>query len=215
MITYPVQRHAPIKELSRVEYNQNCEDAGPVRTVLPIQETTMNIKKSLPALTLALLMLFSVSAAMAQSKDKPAPPQGKERPALPEGAPPARLSPEDLAAIKAMRQEHHQKVDPIRDQLWAKQMEYDALTANPNSQHADIKAVIEEMKGLRAQLRAEKRTFQEAMEARGFDFGPGRHGPRFGGDCFDREFGPKHPKAFKGHGQDRGPRHHGGDRWND
>lgn len=173
----------------------------------------MSFKKTMPALTLALLMLFSVSAAMAQSKDKTPPPQGQERPALPEGAPPARLSPEDMAAVKAMKREHRQKTEPLRDQFWAKRMEYEALVANPNSKHADIKAVIEEMKKLRAQLREERRTLDEALEARGFDFGPGRPGPHFGGDYFDREFGPNHHRAFKGHGPDRGPRHHGGERW--
>lgn len=161
----------------------------------------MNLKKTLPTLALALVMLFTVTTAMAQPKDKQAPPP----------APPqiAKMSPEDQAAMKALRKEHRQKMDPIRDQLWAKQMEYDALVANSNSKHQDIQAVIEDMKKLRIQMREERTKFHEAMEAKGFDFGPGKHWRGFDDDrgCGKmhkghRDFGPGGPKA---------PRHHGGE----
>lgn len=135
----------------------------------------MNYKKTLPTLALALVMLFTVSAAFAQPKEKAAPPQAPPPPA-------AKISPEDQAAMKAMWKEHHLKVAPLGDQLWAKQMEYDALVANPNSKHEDIKALIEEMRKLRVEMRAEKTKFFEALEAKGYDRGPGRHWFGFDGD---------------------------------
>lgn len=156
----------------------------------------MNLKKTLPALTLALLMLFSVSAAMAQPKEKTPPP------------PKAQISQEDKDAMKALRDEHRLKMDPIRDQLWAKKMEYDALVANPNSKHEDIKAVIEDMRKLKVQKREEKQRFSEAMEAKGFDF-PGRHFRGPDGECpgFGPGHGPMMNKHHKGGkpGPHRGP----------
>ena len=158
----------------------------------------MNFKKTLPALVLALLMLFSVSAAMAQPKEKtPPPPPAK-----------AQMSDEDWAAMKALREEHRIKLDPIRDQLWAKRLEYDALVANPNSKHEDIKAVIEEMRKLKVQEREEKLRHRTAMEAKGFEPGPGRHwrgpGPDDDFRCYDRGPDKKFPKG--GH-KKIGPHH--------
>lgn len=144
----------------------------------------MNAKKTLPALALALALLFSVSVAMAQPKAKAAPPQAAI----------SQISPEDQAAMKTLWSEHRLKMDPISEQLWVKKMEYDALVANPNSKHADIKAVIEDMRALKAQQREERQRFADAMDAKGFDC-PGRH--MMGGlgkDC----------PAFGGHGYGHG-----------
>lgn len=155
----------------------------------------MNLRKTLPALALALVMLFTVSAAMAQPKEKtPPPPPAK-----------AQISAEDRAAMKALWEEHRLKMDPIRDQLWAKHMEYDALVANPNSKHEDVKAVIEEMRKLKVQAREEKLRHRTAMEAKGFETGPGRHWRGHDDDfrCFDR--GPE--KKFHKGPKKGGPHH--------
>lgn len=159
----------------------------------------MNLKKTLPILTVALVMLFTVTTAIAQPRDK------QTSPPVPPNA--AQMSAEDQAAMKALWKEHRQKADPIRDQLWAKQLEYDALTANPNSKHQDIQAVIEDMKKLRVQMREEKTKLFEAMEAKNFDFEPGKNWP-----CFndDRGYGRRHHKGHKYFGPgDKGLRHYG------
>lgn len=159
----------------------------------------MNLKKTLPILSLALVMLFTVATAMAQSKDKQAPP-------LPVPGKVAQLSAEDQAAMKALWKEHRQKMAPIRDHLWAKQMEYDALLANQNSKHQDVQAVIEDMKKLRVQVREERIRFQESMEAKGFNFRDDKlHG-------FDEDRGCGGKMKHKGHNDDgkgKEHRHHG------
>jgi len=161
----------------------------------------MNLKKTLPTLTLALVMLFTVTTAMAQPKDKQAPP--------PVPAKAAQMSAEDQAAMKALWKEHRQKMAPVRDQFWAKQMEYDALVANQNSKHQDIQAVIEDMKKLRAQMRDERTKFHESMEAKGFDLGHGRHWPGFDEDRGCGKMRHNGPKDFGPGGKGKGSRHHG------
>lgn len=173
----------------------------------------MTLKKTLPAMTLMLALLFTVSTAMAQ-------------PAETEGKKPLRkmdmMSPEDRAAWETLWQEHRQKIEPLHDQMWAKNMEYDFLVANPNTKPAEVKAVIDEMMRLKGQLRAEHDKFAEAAKAKGLDrhgFGPGFHkgwrgqGPDGGfGDCpgFGRDRGPG-----RGHGMMGFGRHHGGPMMND
>lgn len=162
----------------------------------------MTFKKTLPAMALMLTLLFAVSAAIAQTPDS-----GDKKAAVRAG----QMSPEDQAAWAELWKEHREKIEPLRDQIWAKQMEYDFLVANPNTKPTDIKAVIDEMLRLKDQMRTERNRLTEASRAKGLNlhkFGPGfmkdwgGHGSE--GDCQCPGFGPaKNPG--KGHS-----RHHGG-----
>lgn len=162
----------------------------------------MTLKKTLPAMTLMLALLFAVSTAMAQpaaSDDK--------RPPKKMGLM-SQMSPEDKAAWAELWKEHRGNIEPLRDQMWAKRMEYNALVANPNTKPEAVKTVIDEMLRLKVQLRGEHDKLAEAAKAKGLEhpgFGPGfhkgwrGHGPDGGfGDC-------------PGMGSGKGPgRHRGG-----
>lgn len=169
----------------------------------------MTLKKTLPAMTLMLALIFAVSVATAQT-----PEQGENK----EPKKISKMNPEDRAAWEALMKEYRQKTEPMRDQMWAKNLEYDALVANPNTKPAEVKAVIDEMLRLKVQLRTEHEKFAETAKAKGLkgfkghgfgrDFHKGwrGHGPERGfdaGDC------PGQGKGFgKGHGKGKG-RHHG------
>jgi len=171
----------------------------------------MPMKKTVAFLTLVMLFIFTVSTGMvmAQEKDSPPPPK----------APKAdQMTPEQWEAYSTMLFDHRQKMAPVRDQLWAKHLEYDALAANPNTKPAEIKAVIDDMVKLKAQLREERNNFFNQAKAKGFKpghfrghkgFGPGHFGPD--GDGFGCGKG-----NWQGHGYGKGKGgrgHHG--EWRD
>lgn len=158
----------------------------------------MTLKKTLPAMTLMLALLFTVSTAMAQ----PGGPDGKKPPKKMDQM--SRMSPEDKAAWMEIWKEHREKIEPIRDQMWAKRMEYDALVANPNTQPQAVKAVIDEVLRLKVQLRGEHDKLAEAAKAKGIEH-PGfhkawrGHGPDGGfGDCPGMSPGKKGPGGHRG-----------------
>ena len=164
------------------------------------------MKKMLAVFTLALVMAFSGSLALAQPSDDSSAPA----PAF------KKMSDEDHAAIAAMHKEYRQKITPLRDQMWAKRMEYKALVGNPNIKQADVQALVADMSKLRAQIRTEHEAYSDQLEAKGYAFG---HGKNFGhrswrGHCgdfgFDGEdgFGRGHGKHFAPkHGQKQGMKH--------
>ncbi|MDR1045477.1 MAG: periplasmic heavy metal sensor [Candidatus Adiutrix sp.] len=163
----------------------------------------MTLKKILPVLALILLFTVSGAPALAQPADGP-PGQGPARE--------SRLSPEDRAALDGLWQDHHRKMEPLKDQLWAKSMEYDALVANPNTKPGEVRAVIDEMGKLRAQMRGERENFFGQVKAKGFGPGSGKdwrgHGfRRAGHDGFDGAYGPC-SDAGRGYGRRHGGGHH-------
>lgn len=170
-------------------------------------------RKMLPAAAAITMMLFTSGTAFAQAKDEKGPPP----------VPPAfaEISAEDRAALDKLFDDHRTKTAPLRDQLWAKRMEYEALSDNPNVKPDEIKALVAEMSKLRTQLRGERDTLRKALNDKGFDRrhfrGYHGHKARFydhgGFYDDDRDFGRPGPPR---HG--KGPRvHHynGGDWDND
>lgn len=102
--------------------------------------------------------------------------------------------------LQAMRLEQRKKMQPIRDQLWAKQTLLDALSRNPKAEPKDITALVDEIAALRSQLRDARIAFADkvkkeigldmpygafAMQDRGDGYGRhgGNHGNR-GGGCW-------------------------------
>ncbi|MDL2260045.1 periplasmic heavy metal sensor [Deltaproteobacteria bacterium OttesenSCG-928-K17] len=164
-------------------------------------------KNLIPAAAVMMVMLVGSGAAMAQD--------GKKNPPPPP-APMAEMSAEDQAAIDKIFDDHRLKTAPLRDQLWAKRMEYDALANNPNVKPDEIRAIIADMGKIKTQLRTERDGLRAALKEKGFDreefrgyhrrhqgrfWGPGDH------DFDFEQFGPRH-----GRGPAR-PHHKGG--WQD
>ena len=165
----------------------------------------MPMKKTIAFLTLVMLFIFTVSTGMVMAQETVAAPPPKAPKAEP-------MTPEQMDAFSTMMQDHHQKMAPLRDQMWAKQMEYDALVANPNTKPAEVKAVIDDIVKLRGQLRSERNDFFNQAKAKGFrpDHFRGHRGfGHFGFDDGGCGFGPgKGPWQGKGYGQGRGGKGH-------
>ncbi|MDR3038679.1 MAG: hypothetical protein LBV21_05265 [Candidatus Adiutrix sp.] len=125
----------------------------------------MRLKKNLPALTLILALALPAGLALAQTATE----------TRKEAAAPAReLSPADYEARDALWAEHRRKVEPLRDQLWAKELEYEALTRGGDANRAEVKVLIDDMVKLKGLIRAEREKLFSQTKARGF-FGPGQH----------------------------------------
>lgn len=78
------------------------------------------------------------------------------------------LTPEKQAAVQKIMDEHHAKIMALREDLWAKQTELDALKGNDTKR---IQALVTEMKDLRAKMLAERETIEKKLEAEGVEFG--------------------------------------------
>lgn len=107
------------------------------------------------------------------------------------------LTPEQQAAISAIRQEHFSKTQALRDQLEAKHMTLRVLSPNPNATPEQLSTLVNEIMTLRGQLRTEHQAMAERMrqetgiaipdgfgmgrgmgcfmERDGGGYGPGRH----------------------------------------
>ncbi len=162
----------------------------------------MNMKKTLPILALAMITMFAVTAVRAQSAETTTPPK-----AMPKMG--QMMSPENQAARMELWQAHQKKVGPIRDQLWAKKMEYEFLVSRPEAKLADVKPIIEEMVKLKGQLRTERESF--AAEARAKGFGPmGMHPMGFDRDGRGHGFDRGDCMKMMGRGKHKDGRGHGG-----
>lgn len=168
------------------------------------------MKKTLPVsaltLSLALALLLSVGGglALAQNHKKD---HGQDRSQAAERMP--AMSPEDRAALEGLWKTHRDQMAPLRDQMWGKKMEYEALVANPNTKPGDVKPLIDEMIQLRVQMRAEQEKFFDQLKDKGYgpEFRHGKgmgmgmgmgHGPAMGmnpcGMMGDRSSGPGHDR---------------------
>ena len=107
---------------------------------------------------------------------------------------------EQREAVWKLMQQHREKMQPIRDKLWTKSRTLDALSANPNVQPKELTALVDEISGLRAQLRDQHKAFADQVKKEtGVDM-PGAWCGMGGGG----------PKGHRGYGH-RGPGgHHGG-----
>lgn len=97
--------------------------------------------------------------------------RGYDRPGIP---------PEKMEAFKNIMKDFRDKTQPIREQLWTKRTELNALSRNPNTQPATITKLAEDMSGLRAQLYKERQALNDKLEKEvGINFRP--YGADFGG----------------------------------
>ncbi len=108
-------------------------------------------------------------------------------------------------AVAKLMQDHWNKVQPLRDQLWAKSRTLDALSGNPNVQPKDITALVDEITALRGQLRDAHTAFSAKVKAEtGVDLPFADCG--MGGPGFRGHRGPGYGHDGYGHGGDRGHR---------
>lgn len=135
----------------------------------------------LSSLVFLLAVSLGVSAAWAQPAGRPGPGPG-DCPGsgrMVDSDWYAKLSPEKQQAWDTSWRDHQAVMQPLRDQMWRKNMEYRALSGNSNLKSEDIQGLLDEMSDLRTKMRAEGEKFHDKMVKDGFD--QGIMGPRGGG----------------------------------
>ncbi|GAB1409427.1 hypothetical protein MASR1M90_05810 [Desulfovibrionales bacterium] len=108
-------------------------------------------------LVLALILLIPISMSFA------GPMHGQDRYGYGHmGYQGDQLAPEKQAQWNKIMDAHYKEIQPLRDALWQKQMELDALAVNPNTKPEDIRALTNEMVSIRKELDAKR----DAMQAK-------------------------------------------------
>ncbi len=101
------------------------------------------------------------------------------------------LAPEKRQKFDEIMKQHFDRVQPLREQMWAKRTELNALSKNPNTTPETISKLVQDMSGLRGQMIKERESLRSSLEKEvGISgFGPGRG---FGGhgDCGGYGDGP-------------------------
>jgi zinc resistance-associated protein len=92
----------------------------------------------------------------------------------------AQLTPEKQEAYQTIMQDFQDKMTPLRETMWQKRMELEALSPNPNTQPDEIKGLVREIGALHTQMRGEHQGLRERLEKEiGLEVGQrGFHHPR-------------------------------------
>lgn len=95
------------------------------------------------------------------------------------------LTPEKQAAVEKIVDKHHVKLVELREQIWAKQTELQALSRSGKAERSDIQSLVNEISKLRTATNAERDAMRAEIEKetgikafgrgfhRGGGFGPG------------------------------------------
>ncbi|MBU1596781.1 MAG: periplasmic heavy metal sensor [Proteobacteria bacterium] len=148
-----------------------------------------------------LLTTITVLALVSLSAFAIAAPRGGRGPAAAEPA----LTPEKQAAVAKIVDKHHTKLVELREKIWAKHTELQALSQAGKAEKADIQNLIAEISKLRTSMNEERDALRSEIEKEtGIkSYGRGYHrGGLGGGDCSGG--GGDCPRG--GSGQGYGPR---------
>lgn len=129
-----------------------------------------------------LLTTFTVLALVSLSAFAMAAPRGGRGPAAADPA----LTPEKQAAVAKIVDKHHVKLVDLREKIWAKQTELQALSRAGKAEKADIQNLIAEISKLRTSMNEERDALRAEIEKEtGIkSYGRGYHrGGLGGGDC--------------------------------
>lgn len=87
------------------------------------------------------------------------------------------LTTEQRATYDKIMKEYDAKVTPLRDEMWAKHTELQALSSNPKTDPATISKLVQDMSGTRVKLRQEREALAQRLEKElGIKSGFGRGG---------------------------------------
>lgn len=105
------------------------------------------------------------------------------------GAQAQNLTPEQQQKFDQLFEAHQKRTFALRQDIWAKETELNALSGNPNTKPERISQLVNELKDLRAKMFTERESFQSALrkeglpaglancgQGRGFGGGHGGHG---------------------------------------
>lgn len=93
------------------------------------------------------------------------------------------LTPEKQAAVEKIVDKHHVKLVELREQIWAKQTELQALSRSGKAERSDIQSLISDISKLRTAMNAERDALRAEIEKEtGIkSFGRGYHRGGYGG----------------------------------
>ena len=87
------------------------------------------------------------------------------------------LTPEKQQAFQALREAFQDKMHPLRNQMWVKRTELQALSVNPNTKPETLSGLVQEMGELRNTMHQERKAFREQVRTEiGIELGEGRRG---------------------------------------
>lgn len=129
------------------------------------------------------------------------------------------LTPEKQAAVEKIVDQHHVKLVELREQIWAKQTELQALSRSGKAERSDIQSLIGDISKLRTTMNTERDAMRTEIEketgikafGRGFHRGGGYGGgagmgygagegcPGIGGGS-GMGYGPGSGMGYGGHG---------------
>lgn len=139
-------------------------------------------KTTITSLTVAFVLLFAIASFAGPGRDGNRGPhnggQGRMAQAV------AQLTPEKRAAFEAIMEEHRKDTRPLRDAMWQKRTELQALSANPNTKPETLSGLVAEMAKIRATLQDKGDALRTRIEKEigidcpmgGFGFGDGPRG---------------------------------------
>lgn len=152
------------------------------------------------------IMAILVVAAVAQAQPEQAPPAQQQY-----GCPYAKgqavqpLSPEKQEAVQKAYEEFQDKMEPLRDDMWAYHTELDALS-RAGADQKTIVDLVEKMRDVRKQIYAQQQDLRTKLDAIGVPAG-------FGRGCGGYGSGMMGPRGGCGYGPGGGPGmrgpHHG------
>lgn len=71
---------------------------------------------------------------------------------------------EKQQAFASLLQQHRDKMQPLREQIWAKKTTLNALSGNPKVEPKEITTLVNEISTLRTQAYAERKAFAERVK---------------------------------------------------
>lgn len=121
------------------------------------------------------------------------------------------LTPEKQAKFDAVYKEADARIQPLKDKAWAKHIELNALSGNPNTKPETISKLTGELADLRTQIRKEYTALDERLEKEvGVNPGYGRMGHMGMGGGMMGGRGMGHGGGMMGgQGMGHGPMHDG------
>lgn len=115
----------------------------------------------------------------------------------PVGDPYAALTPEKQAAVNKILDKHHLKLQELREQIWAKHTELQALSQSGKAERADIQSLVSDISKLRTAMNTERDALRADLEketgvkAFGHGYHRGGYGGGYGGGDCGGGYGPR------------------------
>lgn len=109
------------------------------------------------------------------------------------------VAPEQQEAFDKIFEKHQDKMEGLRNEMWAKNLELNALTESGKAEKSDIRSLVGDLTKLREKMQTERESFFNELEAAGIEplaaagnapcagRGPGMMG---GGQGYGQGYGP-------------------------